>query len=1052
MRKLIPFLLAAVAVCSAHPTLSNCNVVEKSHASATLRCDASGATGSTVFRLRAGTTASFDAGADPYVYAPGTGHSFTFMIFPMSGLKPNTLQYLCPQGSDDGVTWQYSSGVPCPSLTFTTDALPGTHPVKPTITNYIPTQPNTTGYATVTAADCTALQSAVNTAVSLRASTGQGTVITYSGTYCSRLDFATEPEARVVTFNTTTDKAALTAHGYSNGQEITFATSRIEGAGQYRWMPRASNLPYPATKMTPNRSYFVCNAAANDFQVGLDSGCGTILNLTSLVGPGSFTPTYYEEPWPRRNPSWIVIKPPSAESAYAPAGKRLEGAASKAASLWKLAKVGGDGMSAYGDDSGVFKLGVFTHHIWFQGCEFTHLPRVGANYADPVPTYSLGNYYEDATNIVFDRCWIHGQPPPDRMTRYFGLQGGRNVVFLNSQLDNFQYWRANVHPPYQDTVNRGLKASLVSQVVTKAAGIVSFGDKKCTMAQTTFTRTDAGTTSGTAFFEVLYDTCTMRLNLKTGSTATCTGSCSVITSGTPAYEMNAAGGYQNYQAGTMVVTSGTWGVPDDSPMAYNYSFIPEGIASVAGISVDGVGLINSSIHYRGGIPFHVDDLNGDGVDIGTCGTNFLLLNNEFVVEPEARPWHASYDGLQYIQRNGPEWKCGTNIRISGNRFEGHFAGKTSTGAGITLTARANLVDSDVEIDNNIFQDGCTAVTVSGGIPGGADYDAGSPPLRRFYFHNNLIYNTGALNYDPYQSATFFCYGLPLWMTSHMEDFTVEHNTDWRPNAPQVGAEIMQTSNHMLLEGMSFDSNLFLINGGGSGRFGFATADPMNPPNCSATVNKVMLDCILKAGATTSYDWANNFLVGGYANSETSTGQVTPATLATEYAGMPSTTIVAGATRADRIAALKYNDHLEMDFRLSDPTSPLIGAGTGGSDAGVQFDDLLDTSGYVREVAAFGGAGLLTATYTAPDTNACYIKIGSTYTTDAGGAVSRSTPVTGLSPGVVTGDVICYHAQTAADGYPLWLRSQFSATVTSAPVQAVNPFKGKTILTGKGAVN
>ena len=82
------------------------------------------------------------------------------------------------------------------------------------------------------------------------------------------------------------------------------------------------------------------------------------------------------------------------------------------------------------------------HHFRFVGIEFTHVPR--ANPDDVVSTLQRYLFRADVTgmnNIIFDRCYLHGQGYPDRVG--YGFYGrGNNLAFLASYFSNIDAWRS----------------------------------------------------------------------------------------------------------------------------------------------------------------------------------------------------------------------------------------------------------------------------------------------------------------------------------------------------------------------------------------------------------------------------------------------------------------------------------------------------------------------------------------------------------------------------------------------------------------------------------
>src|ERR1700683_3000856 len=116
-----------------------------------------------------------------------TGCQTNDLGFPLSGLAPNTTYFYNVQSSFDSSTW--STGV---TGSFTTAALPSTHPAPPQVSGlWMPTFPSTSGYLTATVgANCASpsLNGLISAAVINQPT--NGTVITIpAGTICPTPNF-----------------------------------------------------------------------------------------------------------------------------------------------------------------------------------------------------------------------------------------------------------------------------------------------------------------------------------------------------------------------------------------------------------------------------------------------------------------------------------------------------------------------------------------------------------------------------------------------------------------------------------------------------------------------------------------------------------------------------------------------------------------------------------------------------------------------------------------------------------------------------------------------
>jgi hypothetical protein len=182
MRYWIVFLLGILSAAAQTPTVTITGTDGLSHS---------------VVRVKFNVSASYSALRMRYIASPGTCTGGTGgsvqtvatylnrltsgMADVVAGLIPNTTYKICPEVTADGTNW--SSGV---GVTITTLPIPAVHPAPPIAPATFNTDyPDTTGYKSVTVAtDCSDLQSRINTAMSIQASTG--TIINIpAATVCS---------------------------------------------------------------------------------------------------------------------------------------------------------------------------------------------------------------------------------------------------------------------------------------------------------------------------------------------------------------------------------------------------------------------------------------------------------------------------------------------------------------------------------------------------------------------------------------------------------------------------------------------------------------------------------------------------------------------------------------------------------------------------------------------------------------------------------------------------------------------------------------------------
>jgi hypothetical protein len=61
-------------------------------------------------------------------------------------------------------------------------------------------------------------------------------------------------------------------------------------------------------------------------------------------------------------------------------------------------------------------------------------------FQDPDPGEELIILENSSSGIIFDRCWIHGQPPPFRVERMLQWNG-KNQALVDSYINNMHFPR-----------------------------------------------------------------------------------------------------------------------------------------------------------------------------------------------------------------------------------------------------------------------------------------------------------------------------------------------------------------------------------------------------------------------------------------------------------------------------------------------------------------------------------------------------------------------------------------------------------------------------------
>lgn len=376
------------------------------------------------------------------------------------GLTPNTTYDVCPEGSSDNQNW--SSGV---GTTFTTASLPLTrHPALPIPpTRFNTDYPDTTGYTVVNVPsndDCSGLRDAINNAIpNLKTS---GTIINVAaGSVCTGKlrPSAIPPDVTGLSssaFDVSTSTITSTAHGFSEGNQIVWAMK--PGNGAYPGtIPGQSPSNITTGPIIIGHPYWVHVVDADRFQVYYGAPYGspcqderyegnTCPHLWQFADQGSGVIEYVH--WPRPL-QWIIVRTSTPDNQFVPEHVRVN-------PNWapKMAKIQAPNsfLNAYspvydlistagGDDEDVSNHYLMSN-IRFVGMEITYQPYPQATTtSDPPPGQGLIDTSLDTENIIFDRCYIHGYPPPFRVYRAISWDG-MNVAIVDSDIRDLHLFRA----------------------------------------------------------------------------------------------------------------------------------------------------------------------------------------------------------------------------------------------------------------------------------------------------------------------------------------------------------------------------------------------------------------------------------------------------------------------------------------------------------------------------------------------------------------------------------------------------------------------------------
>jgi Domain of unknown function (DUF4082) len=472
----------------------------------------------------------------------------------VGGLSPSTTYNICPEISADGTNW--FGGV---SVSVTTLPLPNPHPALPIPPATFNTgYPNTTGFTTYTmnsscvdASNGRTLLQRINDAIS--AQKAHGTVITIpAGTTCTGQIYPSAQAPDVYTFgasavSTAASTITISNHGFTEGQGLKFGT-------QYGCLPGSNNQSTCHSNgsgpIIEGWIYYACNVTTNTFQVcnkPIAQG-GTPFTFTN-TGNG----TELVMPWPR-NLNWIIVRTATPDSQFVPVGVRLQGPilpasqsplASTAPVSWvptaptnwlpKMAVLrmpntfaGPNGQNVlFNADGTNYEQ---TAYIRFVGIQFTYTPTPdGSVSSNVIPHYDFVDTNQWNDDIIFDRCWFHALPPPDRATRLFWWNG-MNMAIINSYLDNMQFY----HPTYVG----GFTTNTSSTTFTVNPFTYNWGTGlfRSPTQLTITTSGNSGTSNKTGWVYVDPSSSTVNVALPPGVTGTCSGGsgniCNVFTAST----------------------------------------------------------------------------------------------------------------------------------------------------------------------------------------------------------------------------------------------------------------------------------------------------------------------------------------------------------------------------------------------------------------------------------------------------------------------------------------------------------------------------------------
>jgi hypothetical protein len=948
-----------------------------------------------VVRVKFNVSSSYSGLRMRYIASPGTctsgsggsvqptsnnlAHFTSGMAQVLGGLTPNTTYQICPEVTADFSTWSVNAGV-----TVTTLPLPAVHPALPIASSTFNTNyPDTTGYTPVTvAADCSDLQSRINTALSIQATTG--TIIQIpAGTVCSQPNIQfPQFAADVVQFqpsaiNTTTSAININNHGLTEGQTITFGKQY----GSLSSFPNGGSCEF-GNGVIEGQTYTVHVIDANNFRVF----CPDKSTLMTFTSQGNVTNFFELAPFPRKL-KWIIIRSATPDAQLPPEHTRITPAwLPKMASLVDpVVNVGNNGGSGtflmFGDTDGNDQYMVSNIRIG-PGIEITTADNPEAHQSsDPLVWYRMIFSSPWNSNIIFDRTYIHGRGTPNRLTADW-FWNGTNMGLIDSYLSNLTYFH---------TMYNGLGANMTSGATfTIAPGSENMGGGPVSLA-TTATATISGGGSGRAF--VYFDMANSNaftVSVPSNISVSCSGAtCATAAAGANNGTCNTTDGWPKDSAGATAagpiacvdISNGAiTGVHNADATTSRWN--TEGANFMIGGQGPGPYTVTNNWIEGAGLLWHHDDGGGTAWIRG----DYNYTRNTFKAPFKYMYGGPESDGLRYFLRQPLEWKSGRRVSLFGNIFDGAWVEVTPASVFVAFTSVNGLGITDVDFQNNTFMHGPGITNVPTLVDGGA---IPTPPPVRFRFSNNLAWDIGSSSYWVPQGGASAPTGWLFEGPEGGEDVIVDHNSIVG-NTGRAPAIFWLFDSKV--EGVRVTNNFFYLS---SSNQGIAQDGDVQANTCQGLRGKALADCQFTGG----YVFDHNILMSPDADQAAvqswwpSLNNYIPSDMALPNAGWLS---------------YANKDFHVVNRYCSGCSSP----GSDRKDVGADIDALQAAQGKVTSVGVPESS--LTSTsaavsFVAPDAAGCAVDYSSsdpsvisnfTRVPDPGGVRPRNITLSGLSSGTV----------------------------------------------------
>lgn len=910
-----------------------------------------------VVQILYGPTTSYGGVDGPYDNKDGCMGGGCTRQYYSCGHVPGTTVHFSPQSKKNGL-WSNTSDLP---VTFpdapTIDPAPPDEPAPVAVV-----APDFTGYPPATTPTCNNLPAAINSAIDNLMSAGAIIDVT-AGSNCF-VDFTLlhhHPGSKqffAANVNIGLNRIdGLTAHGYPNGQRFRFGGDSYNTNGA---------IPAPLIQA---KDYFACNVHPNDFQIGNDAGCNTLVTLSSTGSDGAQYVMAYPPPG-----FFLQLRSSAPDSALPPPGVQIT-------SEWanSIATLSGTALGI-GPANGMFKTGPFTSNIYIgPGIQFD-VANPGAAWvgtSDPVPL----NYWFDMTQLtssywILDRVRFQtGWPKRVWVGMYLN---GSDIRIENSDFKDISYGMST-------TGGYSCAPSGATMTCTSAGAYAMAGSYfSCTGLPTFSVTLTGGTGAGTGWFDI-QSNCVPRVTLQAGVTATCS-SCA-LNVGTQMPRTIAGGSYSGVPLIASLASAASWGFNPNFPDYWIYDFssrstsqyVFDGSSAINATYGYGPLLIRNSTFTDGGIiPIHFDesattadrffhDVTLDRLRFSWTSTHVYRWNTSA---------NALSDLLRYLMRQQVEFKLCKRCKMKGVEITNNYGDGTTGGWCIEVLSTAGsgpipnltLGTSDISIISTSCTRGAAGLSINGNQPG--SFQIGLP-LRRVRVSNFLSAFNNAYTYSTAAGAGREL-GIHMSMAGGGEDIVVENSTFLTNPGLQSYWTYMNGSNR---HGTTFRNNIFTFNGTTQGAFyepAFRGGSPANVVNCNPLgTNTAILNCY----NTHLFTWQNNVLVPGYTDSLNSTGDINAAATFASYTTLVTSPFIpAGSTYAARFAAMKYTSLQNPRLRND---SPYINTATDGAANGADLDQMDDDKGIVKNIRyKLATSTTFTALFHAPDAStACTVGYG-----------------------------------------------------------------------------